>query len=133
VACAAHGDAAGDARRRAPGHRGRLGPVPPAPRHSHHRPTDRLVVTGPGAIAATIEAFASGKALDWAEQVTVVATPQAHRQLAAAATAILNGTRPARILTLTDEPPAAIAGARLISSPDASPGDRDLATRLAGT
>ena len=37
-------------------------------------PTDHLVVVGPSAIAATIEAFAAGTALDWAEQVVVVAT-----------------------------------------------------------
>lgn len=37
-------------------------------------PTDHLVVVGPSAIAATIEAFAAGAALDWAEQVAVVAS-----------------------------------------------------------
>jgi hypothetical protein len=36
---------------------------------------DAPVVAGPSAIAATIEAFAGRSDLDWAEQVTVVATP----------------------------------------------------------
>ncbi|HEX8111701.1 MAG TPA: hypothetical protein VF516_28415, partial [Kofleriaceae bacterium] len=50
-------------------------------------PTEHLVVVGPSAIAATIEAFAAGAALDWAEQVVVVASAPAARQLAAAGAA----------------------------------------------
>lgn len=84
--------------------------------------TDRLVVVGPSAIAATIEAFADGAALDWPEQVTVVATAPATRQLAAAATSLLNASRSARIVT-AGEKLAAIRGARLIASSDADAAD----------
>lgn len=96
-------------------------------------PTDRLIVVGPAAIAATIATFAAGTALDWADQVIVVATPPAHRQLAAAATAVLNLTRSFPLLA-HDAPDAAPAsGARLIASPDADPRDRAAAeARLTG-
>jgi hypothetical protein len=86
-------------------------------------PTDHLVVVGPSAIASTIEAFAAGAALDWAEQVVVVASAPAARQLAAAATALLNASRPATILTATDPAGALNRGARLVASPDADPAD----------
>jgi hypothetical protein len=95
-------------------------------------PTDRLVVAGPSAIVAAIEAFAAGADLDWADQVTVIATPPAHRQLATAATALLNGTKPAPPLLPgeTTTPPS--RGARLVVSPDAHPADREAAAALAG-
>jgi len=84
--------------------------------------TDRLIVAGPSAIAAAIDAFSTGTALDWADQVIVIATPPAHRQLAAAAIALVNATRPSRILAATDDlaPPA---GARRVVSDDADPRD----------
>jgi hypothetical protein len=96
-------------------------------------PTDRVVLAGPSAIAAAIEVFSRGADLDWAEQVTVVATPPAHRQLAAAAGALLNLNRPTRLLTI-DEAGAAPAarGARLLASDDAESADRAAAQRLAG-
>jgi hypothetical protein len=93
-------------------------------------PTDHLVVAGPSAIAATIEAFAAGAALDWSEQVVVVATSPAARQLAAAATALLNASRPGTIVTATDPAPAIKRGARLVASSDADPADRARAGNL---
>jgi hypothetical protein len=81
------------------------------------------VVVGPSAIAATIEAFAAGAALDWSEQVVVVATSPAARQLAAAATALLNASRPGTIVMATDAARALKRGARLVASPDADPAD----------
>lgn len=88
-------------------------------------PTDRLTIAGPSAVAATIGVFADGKGLDWADQVVVIATPPAHRQVAAAATALLNATRPVRILTATDDAPK---GGRVLVSDDADPRDRARAT-----
>ena len=44
---------------------------------------DRLLLAGPSAIASTLEAFVQGRDLDWAEQVTVLATLPAYRHLAA--------------------------------------------------
>lgn len=86
-------------------------------------PTDHLVVVGPSAIAATIEAFSAGTALDWSEQVVVIASAPAPRQLAAAATTLLNAARPATILLAADVAPVPKRGARLVASPDAAPAD----------
>jgi hypothetical protein len=93
-------------------------------------PTDHLVVVGPSAIAATIEAFAAGAALDWAEQAVVVASSPVARQLAAAGTALLNAPRSAPILTATEPAPAIKRGVRLVASPDADPADRARAAAL---
>jgi hypothetical protein len=97
-------------------------------------PTDRIVVVGPSAIAATISAFASGADLDWAEQVTVVATSSPHRQLAAAATALLNAKASTRILTCADAAAAdKLPGtARFVASSDADAADRAAAQALVG-
>jgi hypothetical protein len=103
----------------------RLAPHASAPISS----TDRLVLVGPSAIASTIEAFASGSALDWAEQVVVVATTPAARQLAAAGTAILNAVRSARIVN-AEGPDVKVRGATLVASADADPADLAVAQRL---
>jgi hypothetical protein len=94
-------------------------------------PNDKLLVVGPSAIAETILSFAVGSALDWAEQVVVVATAPAARQLASAATAILNAPHTAKILR-ADDHHASISGARVIASADAEPADRAAAAKLAG-
>jgi len=93
-------------------------------------PTDHLVVVGASAIAATIEAFATGAALDWSEQIVVVASSPIARQLAAAGTALLNAVRPAAIITATEPAPAPKRGARLVASPDAELADRARAEAL---
>jgi hypothetical protein len=95
-------------------------------------PTDHLLVVGPSAIASTIEAFAAGAALDWSEQVVVVASTPAARQLAAAAAALLNASRQAIILTATDSAPALKRGVRLVASTDADPADLARARSLIG-
>ena len=92
---------------------------------------DHLLLVGASAIAATIEAFAAGTALDWSEQVMVIASSPVERQLAAAATALLNAQRPARILTAAEAASAKPdRGARLVASGDAEPGDRGAADKL---
>lgn len=60
---------------------------------------DRLVVAGPSAITAAIRAFAGRGDLSWSEQVTIVATSPAHRQLASFSTAVLNATKAANVVT----------------------------------
>lgn len=92
--------------------------------------TDHLVLAGPSAIAAAIEAFATGSALDWSEQVVVIASAPATRQLAAAASAILNVARPVRVYTAFETVPALKRGARLVVSPDAEAADRTAASAL---
>ncbi len=94
-------------------------------------PTDHLVVVGPSAIASTIEAFAAGTALAWADQVTVVATAPAPRQLAAAGTALLNAARPSQVIAATETIKVA-RGTRLIASSDADPVDLAAAKALVG-
>jgi hypothetical protein len=69
-------------------------------------PTDRFLVAGPSAIAATIRMFFGREDLAWSEQVTVVATPPSHRQLAALGGAILNTTRPPALYTSQQPFPA---------------------------
>lgn len=92
--------------------------------------SDKLLVVGPSAIAATIDAFTRGSDLDWREQVTVLATPPAHRHLAAAGAAMVNATAATRLINAraprTEVPP----GARLVASPDADPADRARADEL---
>lgn len=83
-------------------------------------PADRLVVAGPGAIIATALAFEQGgRALDWRDQVVVVATPPAHRQLAALVGAMLGITQPANVLAATDT----VRPGRRITSSDADAAD----------
>lgn len=92
---------------------------------------DHLLLVGASAIAATIEAFAAGTALDWSDQVMVIASSPVERQLAAAATALLNAQRPARILTPAEAASAKPdRGARLVASDDAEPADREAADKL---
>lgn len=97
-----------------------LDPAPTQP--PQVAPSDQLLVVGPGAILAAIEAFAAGTDLDWTDQVTVIATPPAHRHLAAAAAALLNAAK-ATCLHTADAPPSALPAERLISD-DAAPADR---------
>ena len=87
-------------------------------------PTDKLLVVGPSAIAATIEAFARGTDLDWREQVTVLATPPAHRHLAAVGAAIVNATQATRLINARASRAEVPAGVRLVASADADPVDR---------
>lgn len=94
-------------------------------------PAQKVWVAGPTAIASLAEAFAAAPDLDWAAQVTCVATPPAHRQLAAFAAALTDATRPAAVLAATPATPATPANpppatALTLVSDDAQPADRDL-------
>jgi hypothetical protein len=91
---------------------------------------EKLTVAGPSAIAATIVAFGAGRDLDWSDQVTVIATPPAHRQLAALGGALLGVTRPTTILATTATATTVRRG-RLLLSPDADPADAQRARETA--
>jgi hypothetical protein len=84
---------------------------------------ERLWLAGPSAIAALAQAFAGRRDLDWAAQVTCVATPPAHRQLAAFAAAVADSSRPATLLAgaAITEPPK---GVTVIVSDDTAPADK---------
>jgi hypothetical protein len=91
---------------------------------------DKLVVVGPSAIAAAIEAFSRSTDLDWNDQVFVVATAPAHRQLAVLGAALVNASKATRLVN-TDGPSTQVPrGARLVASADASAGDRSTAERV---
>lgn len=91
---------------------------------------DKLVVVGPSAIASTIDAFSRGADLDWNDQVFVVATSPAHRQLAILGAALVNASKATRLVN-TDGPSTQVPrGARLIASGDAAAGDRSAAERV---
>jgi hypothetical protein len=87
---------------------------------------DRLVVAGPLALAAALRAFVGRNDLAWTEQVTIVATPPAHRQLAWFATAALNATKQTTVVTHGQA--RSLIG-RPVVSPDASPDDAAAAGR----
>jgi hypothetical protein len=93
-------------------------------------PSDKLLVVGPSAIAAVIEAFARGDDLDWREQVTVVATPPAHRHLAVMGAAIVNTTQATRLINARASRAEVPLGARLVASSDADSGDRARADEI---
>jgi hypothetical protein len=103
------------------------------------RPAERLVVVGPSAVAALIRAFTGKGDLDWAEQVTAVATPPAARQLAAAAGAVLGSAKASRIVHAKSADVDAERtrlkgkGARLVQSSDATGDDLLTAKGLLGT
>ena len=93
-------------------------------------PADRLLVAGPSAIAATLRAFIGQDDLDFSDQVVVVATPPAHRQLAALVSALVNSPR-GTVLRLASHPSVLDRDHRLVASADADPGDLASATALA--
>jgi hypothetical protein len=86
-------------------------------------PADKLVVSGPRAVASLIAAFAGGRDLDWTDQVVCVATPPAHRQLAAMAGVLLNATKTVTVLSSDSREPIGL-GRRLIYSNDAAEEDQ---------
>ncbi|WP_437602995.1 hypothetical protein WMF28_15335 [Sorangium sp. So ce590] len=86
-------------------------------------PTDKLLVVGPSAVAAVVTAFAADKDLGWADQVVCVATPPAHRQLAALGAALLNDTKNPTALASPAGKTTISAGRRLVLSSDAAPED----------
>ncbi len=85
-------------------------------------PADRVIVAGPSAVAALAALFAGRVELDWAVQVTCVASPPAHRQVALSACAVVDTHKPCRVLAASEAPPWPV-GARLVVSDDAAAED----------
>lgn len=90
---------------------------------------DKFVVAGPSATAALVRAFASGRDLDWADQVVCVASVPAHRQIAAVAGGLLNVSKRARVVMAAD-PVDVKPGAKIVVTPDADPSDAQRARAL---
>lgn len=89
-------------------------------------PSSRLLLAGPSAIISAAAAFARGKDLAWSDQVACVASPPAHRQLAAVCAALL-AAKPTHILSATEALPSDARFDQRIVSDDADPADRALA------
>jgi hypothetical protein len=86
------------------------------------RPTTKVLLAGPSAIAAYATHFAEDSLLTWSRQVQCIATPPAHRQLAFLAGALVNSTEPAQVFTA--EEAAQLKRPRLVVvSPDSDPSD----------
>lgn len=92
------------------------------------KPAERLLVVGPSAIVATAARFEGKADLSWSAQVTCLATPPSHRQLAALAAAFLQAPRPPAIVAASNQG-TKIAFDRIVASDDADPAD---AARRAG-
>lgn len=90
--------------------------------------TEKFVVAGASAIAALIAAFAAGRDLDWTDQVVVVATAPAPRQLGALASALLNAGSETRFVEREADIPA--GSWRVVVSDDANEADAHLARRI---
>lgn len=86
----------------------------------------RFVIAGPSAIASILRAFVGRDDLAWSDQVTIVATPPAHRQLAGLSTAVLNATK--ATVVLIPEKARSLVG-RPIVSDDAAPEDAAVARK----
>lgn len=85
-------------------------------------PTSRLLVAGPSAVVALAVAFAERRDLSWSQQVTCVASPPAHRHIAALAAVFLNTTDPTQLIDpSTSTRPSRVD--RVLVSTDASPQD----------
>ncbi len=91
-------------------------------------PVEQLVLVGPSAVAAALEDFLRRPELDWAAQVTCLATLPAHRQLALAAGAVLDARGPTRVFAAHNfaGPPR---GARVVVAEDAAAADVAAARR----
>jgi hypothetical protein len=94
----------------------------------HVGANDRLLVVGPSAVLSAARAFEQSQSLSICEQVTVVATSPAHRQLAFFLTALLDQRAPMRVLAADElasfKPPR---GTRSLESKDAADEDRNAA------
>jgi hypothetical protein len=88
-------------------------------------PNSRLLIAGPSAIASVAAAFARGRDLSWSDQVTCVASPPAHRLLAAVCAALL-AAEPTHILGATEPLPPQAQFDQRVASDDADPADRAL-------
>ena len=83
----------------------------------------RLLVAGPSAIASVTAAFANERDLAWADQVTCVATPPAHRQLAVLSAALL-GAKPTVLFAAAESLPTRAHFDHRLASDDADQADR---------
>jgi hypothetical protein len=101
-------------------------------------PSSKLVVAGGAAIVAVAKAFADNHALSWTDQVVVVATIPAFRQLAGLGAVMLGARGRTTIVRPTGDADAALRPAGFahldaaVVSPDAEPDAAEFARKLSG-
>lgn len=83
----------------------------------------RILLAGPSSIASAAAAFAKERDLAWADQVTCVATPPAHRQLAVLSAALL-GAKPTALFAAAESLLARADFDHRLASDDADKADR---------
>lgn len=109
-------------------------PVDPGPLG----PSTHLILAGGAAVLAVARAFQSRAELSWPDQVLVVASTPAHRQLAALAAPILGAASRTRLIRPAADAASTTRAAgfalldRAIVSSDADPADAAFARRAAG-
>lgn len=84
---------------------------------------ERVWVAGPSAVASLAQVFAGRSDLDWAAQVTCIATPPAHRQLATFCAAVADAKR-ACAVKLASAAGRLPKGVTVLMSDDAAAEDR---------
>ncbi len=113
-----------------------LGLHPPAPdRTAELTARSRIVAAGAGAVLALFERFREGRGLDLAEQVLLVTSSPAERQLLGIAAVLLHTAGTPRVVAPDATPDAARAlgfahATAILVSDDADPADRAEAERL---
>lgn len=96
------------------------------------RAAEKILVVGPSAVLAIGKHFDGETTLSFADQVTCIATPPAHRHVAALAAALLRSRKAPTILSSSDASAKARFD-RIVIAPDAHPDDRAAAERLRTT
>jgi len=101
-------------------------------------PSTRLIIAGGSALIAVANAFAAQQGLSWSDQVLVVATTPAHRQLAGLLALFTGSSARTRLCTPGDDLRAILKTAGFaqvdvaVVSPDAEPPCAEFARRAAG-
>jgi hypothetical protein len=101
-------------------------------------PSTKLVVAGGTAIVSVAKVFAENKALSWTDQVVVVATRPAWRQLAGLAAVLLGARGRTALVRPTEGADSALRAAGFshldaaVVSPDAEPEAAELARKVGG-
>lgn len=101
-------------------------------------PSTKLVVAGGGAVVAVAKAFADNRALSWTDQVVVVATMPAFRQLAGLGAVLLGARGRTALVRPTGEADGVLRSVGFahldaaVVSPDAEPEAAEFARKVGG-
>ena len=107
------------------------GREPSPPELTPPQANDRFAVAGTGAVLALARAFAGNEALSWTDQILVVASQPAERQLALLAAVVLNARTVGRVVEDPRDEGVEPGGWTVLVSDDAAPQDAERARQLA--